>query len=162
VRRAWPANSYDLALMKIVRAVGLFASAAFAQMVIGPEQIPCREEVVRSDFERKGKIQVSGELKDLSGAQFVNWKIVLKRANQKEKFVLYRAISTISANKHGHFDLGVGDVDRYRFPLAPKRGFQQPVRVLCREGRDGEINLVLRANPTVGRLSYSITNAQTH
>jgi len=46
VRRAWPANSYDLALMKIVAAMVLFASASFAQMVIGPEQIPCSEEVV--------------------------------------------------------------------------------------------------------------------
>ena len=145
MRRAWPANSYDLALMKIVAAVGLFASAAFAQMVIGPEQIPCSEEVVRSNFELKGKIHVSGELKDSSGAQFVNSKIVLKRADEKEKFVLYGAIST---NKDGHFDLGVGDVGRYRFLLAPNRGFKQPVRVLCREGRDCEINLVLQANPT--------------
>jgi hypothetical protein len=128
VRGAWPANGYDLALMKIVAAVVLFASAAFTQMVIGPEQIPCREEVVRSNFELKGKIQVAGELKDSSGAQFVNWKIVLKRADEKEKFVLYRANSTNanSTNKDGHFDLGVGDVGRYRFLLAPNRGFKQP------------------------------------
>jgi hypothetical protein len=144
VRRAWPTNSYDLALMKIVAAM-LLASAAFAQMVIRPEQIPCGEEVVRSNFELKGKIHVAGELKDSSGAQFVNSKIVLKRADEKEKFVLYRAIST---NKDGHFDLGVVDVGRYRFLLAPNRGFEQPVRVLCREGRDCEINLVLQANPT--------------
>ena len=122
VRGAWPANGYDLALMKIVAAVVLFASAAFTQMVIGPEQIPCREEVVRSNFELKGKIQVAGDLKDSSGAQFVNSKIVLKRADEKEKFLLYRPIST---NKDGHFDLGVGDVGRYRFLLAPNRGFMR-------------------------------------
>jgi hypothetical protein len=94
-------------------------------MVIGPEQIPCREEVVRSDFEL-----VSGELKDSSGAQFVNSKMVLQRADEKEKFALYRAIST---NEDGHFDLGVVDVGRYCFLLAPNRGFKQPVRVLCRD-----------------------------
>ena len=150
MRWGWPANSYDLALMKIVSAMVLFANAAFAQMVVRPEQIPCSEEVVRSNFELKGKIHVSGEWKDLSGAQFVNWKIVLKRADEKEKFVLYRANSTNanSTNKDGHFDLGVGDVGRYRFLLAPNRGFKQPVRGLCREGRDCEINLVLQANPT--------------
>jgi hypothetical protein len=143
VRRAWPANSYDLALMKIVAAMVLFASAAFAQMVIGPEQIPCSEEVVRSDFAANGKIHL--ELKDSSGAQFVNSKMVLKRADEKEKLVLYRPIST---NKDGHFDLGVGDVGRYRFRLAPNRGFKQPVRALCREGRHCEIKLLLQANPT--------------
>jgi len=143
VRRAWPANSYDLALMKIVAAMVLFASAAFAQMVIGPEQIPCSEEVVRSNFAANGKIHL--ELKDSSGAQFVNSKMVLKRADEKEKFVLYRPIST---NKDGHFDLGVGDVGRYRSRLAPNRGFKQPVRVLCREGQHCEIKLLLQANPT--------------
>jgi hypothetical protein len=143
VRRAWPANSYDLALMKIVAAMVLFASAAFAQMVIGPEQIPCSEEVVPSNFAANGKIHL--ELKDSSGAQFVNSKMVLKRADEKEKFVLYRPIST---NKDGHFDLGVGDVGRYRSRLAPNRGFKQPVRVLCREGRHCEIKLLLQANPT--------------
>jgi hypothetical protein len=86
VRRAWPANSYDLALMKIVAAMVLFASAAFAQTVIGPEQIPCSEEVVCSNFELKGKIHVSGELKDSSGVQFVNSKIVLKRADDDQPF----------------------------------------------------------------------------
>ena len=55
MRRAWPANNYDLALMKIVAAMVLFANAAFAQMVIGPEQIPCSEEVVCSNFELKDK-----------------------------------------------------------------------------------------------------------
>ena len=143
MRRAWPANSYDLALMKIVAAMVLFASAAFAQMVIGPEQIPCSEEVVRSNFAANGKIHL--ELKDSSGAQFVTSKMVLKRADEKEKLVLYRPIST---NKDGHFDLGVGDVGRYRFRLAPNRGFKQPVRVLCREGRHCEIKLLLQANPT--------------
>jgi hypothetical protein len=143
VRRAWPANSYDLALMKIVAAMVLFASAAFAQMVIGPEQIPCSEEVVRSNFAANGKIHL--ELKDSSGAQFVTSKMVLKRADEKEKLVLYRPIST---NKDGHFDLGVGDVGRYRFRLAPNRGFKQPVRALCREGRHCEIKLLLQANPT--------------
>ena len=143
MRRAWPANSYDLALMKIVAAMVLFASAAFAQMVIGPEQIPCSEEVVPSNFAANGKIHL--ELKDSSGAQFVNSKMVLKRADEKEKFVLYRPIST---NKDGHFDLGVGDVGRYRSRLAPNRGFKQPVRVLCREGRHCEIKLLLQANPT--------------
>jgi len=143
VRRAWPANSYDLALMKIVAAMVLFASAAFAQMVIGPEQIPCSEEVVRSNFAANGKIHL--ELKDSSGAQFVTSKMVLKRADEKEKLVLYRPIST---NKDGHFDLGVGDVGRYRSRLAPNRGFKQPVRVLCREGRHCEIKLLLQANPT--------------
>ena len=145
MRRAWPANSYGLALMKIVVAMVWFASAAFAQMARGPEPIPCSEEVVRSNFEPRGKIHGAGELKDLSGAQFLNSKIVLKRADEKEKFVLRRPIST---NKAGHFDRGVGDVGRYRFLLAPNRGFRQPVRVLCREGRDCEINLVLQANPT--------------
>jgi hypothetical protein len=132
--------------MKIVAAVVLSASAAFAQMVVGPEQIPCSEEVVRSNFEPKGKIQVAGELKDSSGAQFVNSRIVLKSADEKEKFVLYRPIST--NNKDGHFDLGVGDVGRYRFLLARNRGFKQSVRVLGREGRDCGINLVVQANPT--------------
>ena len=143
MRRAWPANSYDLALMKIVAAMVLFASAAFAQMVIGPEQIPCSEEVVPSNFAANGKIHL--ELKDSSGAQFVTSKMVLKRADEKEKLVLYRPIST---NKDGHFDLGVGDVGRYRSRLAPNRGFKQPVRVLCREGRHCEIKLLLQANPT--------------
>ena len=86
MRRAWPANNYDLALMKIVAAMVLFANAAFAQMVIGPEQIPCSEEVVCSNFELKEKIHVSRELKDSSGAQFVNSKIVLKRADDDQPF----------------------------------------------------------------------------
>jgi len=136
VRRAWPANSYDLALMRIVAAVVLFANAAFAQMETGPAQIPCSEEFVRSNFELKGKIHAAGQLKESSGAQFVNSKIVLKRAEEQEKFVLYRAISTnaISTNKDGHFDLGVGDVGRYRFLPAPNRGLKPPLRVFCREG----------------------------
>ena len=132
-------------IMKIVAKIVLFASAAFAQTVIRPEQIPCSEEVVRSNFELKEKIHVSGELRDSSGAQFMNSKIVLKRLDEKEKFVLYRSIST---DRDGHFDLGVVDAGRYRFLPAPNRGFKQPVRVLCQEGRDCEINLVLQANPS--------------
>jgi hypothetical protein len=130
-------------VVKVVATMVFFASAAFPQVVIGPEQIPCSEEVVRSNFELKEKIHVSGELRDSSGAQFANWKVILKKADHKEKFVLYRAIST---NKDGHFDLGVVEAGRYRFLPAPNRGFKQPVSVLCYGGRDCDIDLILQAN----------------
>jgi hypothetical protein len=114
-------------------------------MVIGPEQIPCGEEVVRSNFELKEKTHLSGRLRDSSGAEFVNSKIILKKADEKEKFVLYRTIST---DKDGHFDIGVVDAGQYRFLPAPNRGFKQPVKLLCYAGEECEIDLVLQSNPT--------------
>jgi hypothetical protein len=130
---------------RMAASVVFFAGAAFAQKVIGPEQIPCSEEVVRSNFELKEKLHVLGALRDSSDAPFVNSKIVLKTADGNGKFVLYRAIST---NEEGHFDLGLVDAGSYRLLPSPNRGFKQPVKVVCKEGNDCEINLVLQVNPT--------------
>ena len=121
------------------------ASAAFGQKVIRPDQIPCSEEVVRSNFELKERLRVLGQLKDPTGAPFVDSKITLKTADEKGKFVLYRISST---NDKGHFDLGVVDAGRYRLLAAPNRGFKQPIMVGCHVGQDCEINLVFQVNPT--------------
>ncbi len=131
--------------LEIASTMLMLASVAFAQKVIRPEQTSCGEEIIRSNFELKEKMHVLGELRDSSGAPFVNSKIILKTANEKDKFVLYRAIST---NEEGHFDLGVVDAGRYRFLPSPNRGFKQPIKVVCKEGSDCEITLVLQTSPT--------------
>jgi hypothetical protein len=115
------------------------------------------EELVRSNFELKGRIPISGELKDSSGAQFVNSKIVLKRADETEEFVLYRTLST---DKDGHFDLGVVDVGRCRFRLAPNRGFEQPLRVLCREDETAKSISSLKRTRLTQRSSVVLFNNQ--
>jgi hypothetical protein len=122
-----------------------FAIAALGQKVIRPDQIPCSEEIVRPNFELKERLRVSGQLKDPTGAPLADSKIILRTAGEKDKFVLYRVGST---NDEGHFDLGAVEAGRYRFLAAPNRGFRQPVKVACDQGRDCEISVVLQANPT--------------
>ena len=54
-------------VVKVVATMVFFAGAAFAQVVKGPEHSPCSEALVRSNFELKEKIHVSGQLRDSSG-----------------------------------------------------------------------------------------------
>jgi hypothetical protein len=120
-------------------------SAAFAQKVVRPDQISCSEEIVRSNLELKERTLVSGVLRDPTGAPFADSPVVLKVADNKGKFVSYRAVAT---DKDGRFDLGVVDAGKYRFLPAPNRGFKQPTKLGCAEGHGCEMSLVLQVSPT--------------
>ncbi len=141
----------------------VLSSVAFAQKVIRPDQVPCSEEIVRSNLELKEKLHVSGELRDQTGAPFSNSKILLNVEDAKGKFVLYRSAVT---DKDGRFDLGLVDVGKYRLLPAPNRGWRQPREVVCTGEHACDINLVLEANPSgpgIRGMSRSMrSNAHTH
>ena len=123
----------------------MLSSGALAQEVIRPDQVPCSEEIVRSNLEVKDKLHISGELKDASGAPFVNSKVLLNVDDSKGKFIFYRSVVT---TRDGRFDLGLVNAGKYRFLPAPNRGFKQPKEVKCDEGQDCEVKLVLQTNPS--------------
>jgi hypothetical protein len=130
---------------KLGASVILLASCAFAQKVIAPWEVPCGEELVQRNLELKERHRFFGELKDASGAPFVDSQVLLRKLDAKGKFVSYRTVTT---NKEGRFDLGTVDAGKYRFLPAPNRGFKQPKEVGCWEGRDCAVKLVLQANPS--------------
>jgi hypothetical protein len=113
--------------------------------MIAPWDVPCSEETVRPNLELKERQHVFGELKDPSGAPFIDSKVILRVADAKGKFVSNRSVST---DKEGQFDLGQVDAGKYRFLPGPNRGWKQPRMVECREGRDCEIKLVVQLNPS--------------
>jgi hypothetical protein len=123
----------------------ILSSVALAQKVMRPDQVPCSEEIVRSNFELKEKLNTSGELTDTPSAPLSNSKILLNVDDTKGKFVPYRSVVT---DKDGHFDFGLVDAGRYRFLAAPNRGWKQPRKVTCTGEHACEINLVLEVNPT--------------
>jgi hypothetical protein len=131
--------------LRVGASVLLLVGFATGQKVIAPWEIPCSEETVKPNFELTGKTRVAGQLKDATGAAFADSKVILRIMDAKGKYVSYRAIMT---NKDGKFDLGEVDAGKYRFLAAPNRGFKQPEGVKCAEGRDCDLSLVLRANPT--------------
>ena len=135
VTRAWKLGVYGV----------LVVSCALAQKVVAPWEVPCSEETVQPNLELKGPHRLFGELKDASGAPFVDSQVLLRRLDAKGKFVSYRTVTT---NKEGHFDFGAVDAGRYRFLPAPTRGFRQPKKVQCWEGQDCEVKLTLQGNPS--------------
>jgi hypothetical protein len=130
---------------KVAAVVLIAASGAFAQQVVGPEQIPCSEEIVRLNLELREKRKVSGELRDQTGTPFSNSKVLLSVDDAKGKFVLYRSVLT---DKNGRFDLGLVDAGKYRFLPAPNRGWKQPREVTCTGEHACAINLDLQLNPS--------------
>ena len=116
-----------------------------AQKVISPLETPCSEESVSANLELKESHHIFGELKDSSGAPFVDSQMFLRRLGPKGTFVSFRRVVT---NKEGRFDLGTVEAGTYRFLPSPNRGFKQPKEVHCWEARDCELNLTLQTNPT--------------
>jgi len=115
--------------------------------IIEPWQVPCNEEVVTANLELKSKEHVFGRLTDPSGAPLGESRVLLRRQNEKRKFVGYRDALT---DKDGRFDLKLVELGKYRFLPGPNRGWRQPKNVLCSHEfkSDCELNLVLELNPT--------------
>ncbi len=134
-----------LGRVSVAAVMLILSSAVFAQTVIRTDQIPCSEEIVRSNLEVKEKLHFSGELKDATGFPFADSKVFLNVNDSKGRFIFYRSAVT---TKDGRFDLGLVDAGKYRFLPAPNRGFKQPKQVKCDEGPDCELSVVLQVNPT--------------
>ena len=130
---------------KLVVSILLLASCAFAQKVIEPWQVPCKEELVQPNLELKESHRFFGELKDATGEPLGNSKLLLRKQDAKGNFGSYRTVAT---EKDGRFDLGTVDPGKYRFLPGPNRGWKQPKDVKCWEGRDCEIKMVLQVNPS--------------
>jgi hypothetical protein len=131
--------------VKIASAILIMATSTLAQRVVRSEEVPCSEEIVRPNFALKDKVHVSGELKDPTGAPFAESRVVLKVADNRGRFTLHRTVAT---DKEGGFDLGMVEAGNYRLLSAPSRAFKQPLKVVCAEGHDCKINLVVDINPT--------------
>jgi len=123
----------------------LFSSAACPQTVLQPWDNPCYREKVEPNLELKVKQHLTGELKDQSGAPFVQSRILLRRFRDKEKFTTFKEVFT---DDEGRYDFGMVRPGKYRFLPSPSRAFKQPKQVHCIEGKTCKLNLVLEANPT--------------
>jgi len=132
-------------LWRLTAPVILFASCALAQKVVAPWEVPCSAETVQPNLELKEPHRFFGELRDATGAPFLDSQVLLRKLDSKGKFVSYRTVTT---NREGRFDLGTVDAGKYRFLPAPNRGFKQPKEVQCWEGQDCEVKLTLQVNPT--------------
>jgi hypothetical protein len=134
--------------LKTQRIVGfLFAltTAALGQEVVQPWQVPCKNEIVRANLELKMQKHIFGELKDQTGAAFVQSKVTLRKQGGKNEFKDYRSVET---DKEGKFDLKLVDGGTYRFLPAPNRGFKQPSEVKCTDSVECEIKLSLEVSPS--------------
>jgi hypothetical protein len=125
----------------------LNASVSTADMPVSvmPWQIPCDEEIVKSNFDVTTQQHVTGQLKDAIGAAFERSAVVLRKQNVDGKFVEYLSVVT---NLNGEFDLKIVEPGQYRFLPSPTRGFKQPGRVTCREAPDCQVKLILEGSPT--------------
>jgi hypothetical protein len=108
-----------------------------------PWEIPCSEEIVKSNFDVRSQQHVTGELSDQSGAPFKDSKVILRKEDEKGQFIDYRTVPT---DKTGRFDLGVVDGGKYRFLPGPNRGFVIPNEVACAERPNCDLKLVLQAS----------------
>ena len=131
--------------MRTIFAILVLSVAGLAQGIMEPWQIPCKQEAVTPNLLMKTNQRIFGQLKDASGAPFEKSKVLLRKQTTKGDFVDYRTAVTDSA---GRFDLRVVELGKYRFLPAPNRGFKQPRQLMCPEGRECEINLVLQVGST--------------
>jgi hypothetical protein len=131
--------------MKTTLTILVLVSSAASQVVIEPWQIPCREEVVKSNLEVRVPQHITGELKDATGAPFSKSAVFLGRQQADGKFVDYRSVVT---SQNGEFDLKIVEPGVYRFLPAPNRGWKQPARVNCGQTSECRVKLVVEGNPT--------------
>src|SRR5438132_13789511 len=110
-----------------------------------PWDIPWSQEIVHPNFEPRVKQDVSGAVKDATGAPFAASRVSLRRPDSKGKFVPYRSVTP---DKDGHFDFGRVTPGRYRLLPAPNRGWKQPTEVICSDGGECILTLVMELNPT--------------
>jgi hypothetical protein len=108
-----------------------------------PWEIPCNEEIVKSNFEVRTQQHVTGQLSDQTRAPIQDWKVILRKEDEKGKFIGYREVLT---DKTGRFDLGVVEKGKYRFLQGPNRAFVTPKEVTCSEAPACDLNLVLQGS----------------
>jgi len=98
--------------------------------VVMPWEIPCNEEIVKSNFEARTQQHVTGQLSDQARAPIQDWRVILRKEDEKGKFIDYREVLT---DKTGRFDLGLVEEGKYRFLPGPNRAFVTPKEVTCGE-----------------------------
>ena len=113
--------------------------------VVMPWEIPCKEEIAKSNFDLTTEKHLTGELKDPTGAMIDESPVVLRKEREDGKFVEYRTAMT---DRNGRFDLRTIEPGHYRFLPGPNRGYKQPTKVVGEETAECEIKLVLQLNPT--------------
>jgi len=116
-----------------------------AQIAVESNRIGCDKEVVRPNIELTVQKHIFGELRDPTGAAFVDSKVILRKRNREGRYADSRTAFT---NKEGLFDLGVVDAGKYRFLPAPHRGWRQPKEIVCGKAPECEIKLTLELSST--------------
>ena len=114
-------------------------------VVVMPWEIPCKDEIVKSNFEERIRQHVTGQLSEQTRAPIQDWKVILRKEDENGEFIGYREVLT---DKTGRFDLGLVEEGKYRFLQGLNRAFVTPKEITCGEAPACDLNLVLQVSWT--------------
>jgi hypothetical protein len=90
-------------------------------------------------------LQLSGHVKDESGALFKSSRVELRRVVSDTR---QEIIDVVTTDSQGNFTIGTVPQGDYRLLASPTRAFKQPEETWCRADKRCVIELTLKGNPT--------------
>lgn len=129
----------------VVVVFGLLVPSPQTVVVGGSHENYCDSIQVKANLHVPSQLALKGRILDETGAPFVNSAVELRRWDSDTK---QTAVSKVSTDSKGRFDLGKVDKGDYRLLASPTRAFRQPDEMWCRADAECVLEITLQANST--------------